>query len=234
MKKDTYYFSHDANAQNDEKCLYLISKFGMSGYGLFWAFIEAMHDTVEGKLDCKLLDGFCIRFNTPNELLYQFYNTAIEINLFVTDGSKYWSERVLQNKVLFEQKKAKKSMAGIAGMQSRWGKDNTTITNDNKAITKHNKGKESKEKETIRNINTIDSRKLKFAHTLKPFLELYGKDLLNSFYAYWTEPNKSNTSFKQEMQKTWDLSRRLKTWNDNQYNFNPKKVINTNPKVSYS
>jgi hypothetical protein len=229
MKKEAYYFSHDMNSQNDEKCLYLISKFGMAGYGLFWAFIEAMHETIDGKLDCKLIEGFCIRFNTNSELLYQFYNTAIEINLFVTDGNKYWSERVIKNKLLFAEKKNKKSLAGIAGMQARWQNHNTVITKNNKAITKDNKVKENKVKE-----NSIDSRKLKFAHTLKPFLEFYGKDLLNSFYAYWTEPNKSNTKFKQEMQTTWDLSRRLKTWSQNESNFNSKKVINTNPQVAYS
>lgn len=66
----------------------------------------------------------------------------------------------------------------------------------------------------------IEERKLKFADTLKPFLNVYGRELLNEFYAYWTEPNKSNTKFKQELQKTWDLSRRLETWAKNDKNFN--------------
>ena len=50
--------------------------------------------------------------------------------------------------------------------------------------------------------NNIESRKLKFASTLQPFLLTYGKDFLNDFYKYWTEPNKSNTKFKQELEKT--------------------------------
>lgn len=76
--------------------------------------------------------------------------------------------------------------------------------------------------------NNIEERKLKFANTLKPFLETYGKDLLNDFFKYWTEPNKSNTKFKQELEKTWSLERRLETWSNNDKNFNKdKKQITT-------
>lgn len=70
--------------------------------------------------------------------------------------------------------------------------------------------------------NNIDSRKLKFASTLQPFLSTYGKDFLNDFYKYWTEPNKSNTKFKQELEKTWSLERRLETWAKNEKNFERK------------
>lgn len=72
-------------------------------------------------------------------------------------------------------------------------------------------------------VNNIDERKLKFASTLKPFLELYGKDLIREFYDYWTEPNKSNTKFKMELEKTWSLERRLSTWAKNDKNFNTQK-----------
>jgi hypothetical protein len=68
-------------------------------------------------------------------------------------------------------------------------------------------------------INNIEDRKLKFASTLESYLSIYGKDLLNDFYKYWTEPNKSNTKFKQELEKTWSLERRLDTWAKNDKNF---------------
>jgi len=74
--------------------------------------------------------------------------------------------------------------------------------------------------ETIKPItkeNKIEERKLKFASTLKPFLQTYGKMMLNDFYAYWTEPNKSNTKFKQELEKTWSVERRLETWAKNDF-----------------
>lgn len=78
----------------------------------------------------------------------------------------------------------------------------------------------------------IDVRKLKFAETLKPFLEIYGKNLCNDFYKYWTEPNRSNTKFRQETEKTWDIVRRLETWAKNDKNFAKNSTNGTESKFT--
>jgi hypothetical protein len=79
------------------------------------------------------------------------------------------------------------------------------------------------------NKNNIEERKLKFASTLKPFIEVYGREMINDFYKYWTEPNKSNTKFKQELEKTWSVERRLETWSKNDFG-KSKQESNTSPK----
>jgi hypothetical protein len=81
-------------------------------------------------------------------------------------------------------------------------------------------------KEKVKEDNNIDSRKLKFAATLKPFVDEFGRDTLKDFYDYWTEPNKSNTKFRQELEKTWSLDRRIQTWIKNESNFKPNKNKN--------
>lgn len=93
-----------------------------------------------------------------------------------------------------------------------------------KALIKHTTKQRESTSESISSIdkqynkkqgtknNDIEERKLKFADTLKPYLEVYGRDTLLEFYDYWTEPNKSNTKFKQELQETWSVKRRLKSW----------------------
>lgn len=73
---------------------------------------------------------------------------------------------------------------------------------------------------------TLERRKLKFASTLKPYLETYGKDFLNDFYLYWTEPNKTKTQFRQELERTWDLNRRLKKWASYDKDFSKKDKPN--------
>ena len=73
--------------------------------------------------------------------------------------------------------------------------------------------------------NSIDSRKLKFADTLKPFINTYPKEMIRDFYEYWTEPNKSNTKFKQELEKTWDVERRLKKWAENDRSIKPTQTV---------
>lgn len=46
---------------------------------------------------------------------------------------------------------------------------------------------------------------------------IYPQPLLEEFVSYWTEPNRSKTKMRFELQKTWDLSRRLSTWAKNDY-----------------
>jgi len=70
---------------------------------------------------------------------------------------------------------------------------------------------------------TIEERKLKFADTLKPFLELYGKDMLNDFYAYWTEHSPKAKKMRYEMERAWGIERRLATWNKNVQERNKSK-----------
>lgn len=94
-----------------------------------------------------------------------------------------------------------------------------------RATTKEVKNIRSKEVK-----NNIDERKLKFASTLKPFIGTYGKDMINSFYKYWTEPNKSKTKFRQELEKTWDVERRLETWSDRQFKYGQNKPTETKRK----
>ena len=80
-------------------------------------------------------------------------------------------------------------------------------------------------------IYNIEERKLKFTSTLNPYLEVYHKETIDKFVAYWTEPNKSNTKFRYELEKTWDLQRRLNTWveRENKYTFaKPNTPTNQN------
>ena len=48
--------------------------------------------------------------------------------------------------------------------------------------------------------------------TLVPYVSMYGKDMIRQFYDYWTEPNKSRTKMRYELERTWDTKRRLNTW----------------------
>ena len=70
----------------------------------------------------------------------------------------------------------------------------------------------------------IEERKLKFAQTLEPFLNTYGKEMLNTFYHYWTEPDQTKKpKMRFEKEKFWDLNRRLVTWKGKEKNFAHKK-----------
>lgn len=61
----------------------------------------------------------------------------------------------------------------------------------------------------------LSKRKNNFKESLKPFVEIFGADMMNDFFSYWTEPNKSNTKMRYELEKTWDIKRRLSRWANN-------------------
>lgn len=56
------------------------------------------------------------------------------------------------------------------------------------------------------------SRKDSFYQSLVPFVGQYPKEMVRSFYDYWSELNKSGTKMRYELERTWELPRRLATW----------------------
>jgi len=86
-------------------------------------------------------------------------------------------------------------------------------------------------KKTLKNnttsINTtstnISIRRLKFVNDVSLFD--YDKKILDSFTDYWTEPNKSNTKMKFELQQTWSTNLRLKNWVKNQKKWDKPKTM---------
>jgi len=72
-----------------------------------------------------------------------------------------------------------------------------------------------------KNINTkkeneIKKRKEAFYDECAKFVDKYPPDMLRKFFDYWTEHNKSGTKMRFESEKTWELSKRLSRWANNQ------------------
>jgi hypothetical protein len=136
--------------------------------------------------------------------------------------------------VKWENERQQRSDAGKKSAELRSQRNSTSVETRS---TKSNETERNSTDNVNVNVNVInnkiESRKLKFANTLKPFLETYGKEMIRKFYDYWTEPNKSNTKFKMELEKTWSLERRLETWATREKDFTKDKLqpINNYPKL---
>ena len=70
-----------------------------------------------------------------------------------------------------------------------------------------------------------------FYNSLKPYISDFYKQTLREFYDYWSEPNKSKTKIRWQLEKTWDIKRRLDRWASN--NFNKHKKNEEPEKVTY-
>ena len=58
----------------------------------------------------------------------------------------------------------------------------------------------------------------------------YPPGMLEEFYMYWSEPNKKN-KMRFELEKTWELSRRLKRWHSNNLNWNKNGNNNASSRI---
>lgn len=59
---------------------------------------------------------------------------------------------------------------------------------------------------------TIEQRQKEFYDTLLPYIGKYPKEMLRKFYNHWSELNKPRTKMRYEMEKTWEVGKRLATW----------------------
>lgn len=87
--------------------------------------------------------------------------------------------------------------------------------NIGKTKTETKTRKESKTKvlpKTVAAKAATSEREKLFYDTLIPFVGKYPKEMLRDFYNYWSEWNVAKTKMKFELQKTWELAKRLVTW----------------------
>ena len=142
MKSNSYYFSHDYNAANDTKVLFLRHQLGMEGYGIYWFLIEQLANA-GGKLPLELIPVLAMQMHCTD---IKVNGVLMNFGLFTIDSGEFWSER-LQNHL---ELRLKLSESGKTGANNRWG--NRVAIGEGNA--KESKVKEIKEKEIkVKEIN---------------------------------------------------------------------------------
>jgi len=197
MKKDAFYFSHDANAQDDHKCMKLIDQLGMEGYGIFWALVERLRNEQDYRLPLSVCSIYAKRWGTSKEKVEAVVNIY---GLFKIEGDYFFSERLIRS-MDYKSEKGKKAAAvrwkNASAMQVHTGCNANAMQNDAKKGEENKeeeiKGDESKEDETptIQSIIKLlgwhaqDQRKRITARTLsieaEKFLEKYKDEPLDSY-----------------------------------------------------
>ena len=120
-------------------------------------------------------------------------------------------QQLKRDLIKFEEKKEIRSKAGKAGAEKRW----QNVANDSKRIS--DIAKIAVNVNVNDNVKDIYIRKQEFADSLKPFLDTYGKEMLNEFYLYWTEHGIKDKKLRFEKERTFGLDRRLLTWSKNNF-----------------
>jgi hypothetical protein len=205
MKKDTFYFSHDYNAANDVKVLFLRQQLGMEGYGIFWYLVEQLANA-GGRLPLNL---------TP-VLAMQMHTSEAKVNVVITGFELFTIEEGYFSSVRLDnhlQLRDRLSENGKNGAKLRWGNSHP-ISHPNSPPIGTPNAKERKEKEI--KVNEINNKET-FITNIEEYREILGESY-DEFVEYWCEPSKSG-KLRYEMEKFFDIKRRINTWIKNKLRY---------------
>ena len=211
-----------------KKMFYIEETYGNDGFSTFIKILRELAKTdfhyldLSKKTTLMFLSAKC-KINTKT--LESIINDLVELEKFDED---LWKE----NKIIWCQD-------FIDSIQDAYNKrKNKCITYD--SLLQHlislgvrKLGKEVSQvgvkpqtilKETILK-ESIENRTSEFKNSLQIYLKEFDKDLLNDFYLYWTEKKPKGRKMRFEMEKTFDIKRRLDRWSKNTLN---KKQNNNN------
>lgn len=263
--KESYYFSHDYNARQDPKLQEVMAHHGVAGIGIYWCIVEQLYEQ-GGLLSLKLVKGIAYALHVDAEqvesVIKDFGLFEIDGDSFYSNtvNSRLQRREDISEKrrKAIEARWGKKGGDEIQNDTNVLQTNNTCITNVIQNDTNKIKEKEKEiEKENInttksivssekkfsasddaeRKMRDFEKRKLAFGHSLEPYIAKFGAETVREFYDYWTEPNKSHSKMKWELEKTWDTNLRLCTWDRRRREKKPRitatdKMQSTNDKMT--
>lgn len=111
------YFSHDHNARHDRKIVALVNKYKSSGYGIFWAVNEMMHEE-GGELELDEITYTALSKHLNEDIAHiqqVIQDCEAKFLLYRKIDNKLTSNRVIKNLSEIEEKKQVKVDAGTKG-----------------------------------------------------------------------------------------------------------------------
>jgi len=111
--------------------------------------------------------------------------------------SEYWTEPIVKGKDTGKEKWQGEKTWKLTQRLSKWAERNLD------GIVCYREDDKS-----------IKDKKIALKSELKPFLETYGKDMINAFYLHWSQPEnvKHPKKLKWELEDSWELKSRLISW----------------------
>lgn len=199
------YYLHDTSAFDDEKVTELFINFGYEGVGLFYVVLEKLAKQ-EKPVKTEVLKKQ-LRVGKKLEKCWFFME---QIGIISSNNGETFNKQLLNFSEKYQIKKEKTRKKVSEWREKQEVAETVTSYKDE---CNQPKVKESK-------VNKIDVAKSKLKQLVSEYSNQYDKTLIEKFYDYWTEPTKSGTKCKYELERTWDTGRRLARWFENQDKFN--------------
>lgn len=195
------YINHKTSNRSEYVFRKLIERKGAAAYGVYWYILEELYES-GGKMLFEEIEpiskALCVRKDFVASVIKSF-------SLFQYDSDSFWSDEVIEQIEKRQKIKDKRKEAA----NKRWVSEKNIIMPEKEKEVESSPivkpTKVSKEQE-------MKSREREFYNVLVPFVNTYGREMIREFFDYWSEPNKSHSKMRFEQERTWDLTRRLQTW----------------------
>jgi hypothetical protein len=218
-RRNVDYFPHYLS---EGKKMYLIEhKYGNDGYAVWFKVLETLATTDDHWLN--LNDETNVMFmsakcRVKEEVLFSILDDLSkleEISSVLWKDKIVWSEKFVESIQDAYSRRNNKCMNLHSLCQHLLSlgihkPSNCKLKGNNKPQSKVNNNKLEE---------SIEERQSKFAETLKPYVDKYGRDFIKDFYLHWSEPTTDNKQLRYELEKTWGLGKRLGTWSKNAIKF---------------
>lgn len=195
------YINHKISKRSEYAFRKLIERKGAAAYGVYWYILEELYES-GGKMLFEEIEpiskALCVRKDFVASVIKSF-------SLFQYDSESFWSDEVIEQIEKRQKIKDKRKEAA----NKRW------VSEKNIIVPEKEKEVESSPIVKPTRVNKkqeMKSREREFYNMLVPFVKTYGREMIREFFDYWSEPNKSHSKMRFEQERTWDLSRRLQTW----------------------
>ena len=195
------YINHKISNRSEYVFRKLIERKGAAAYGVYWYILEELYES-GGKMLFEEIEPIskvlCVRKDFVVSIIKSF-------SLFQYDSESFWSDEVIEQIEKRQKIKDKRKEAA----NKRW------VSEKNIIVPEKEKEVESSPIVKPTRVNKeqeMKSREREFYNVLVPFVNTYGREMIREFFDYWSEPNKSHSKMRFEQERTWDLTRRLQTW----------------------
>lgn len=155
--RESIYFSHDADAMNDPKCMLLISQMGMEGYGAFWALVELLRVQPEYKMSLDLIPAIAGRLQI-SEVKLKAVISAYDL-FCVTDDCFFYSQSLRNRMQLMINTSERYKKAGIESGIARRAK--ALMSKNNQNISSNEQRSNDVQKMFEQNTKDVEQRKEK-------------------------------------------------------------------------
>lgn len=209
------YINHKISNRSEYVFRKLIERKGAAAYGVYWYILEELYES-GGKMLFEEIEpiskALCVRKDFVASVIKSF-------SLFQYDSESFWSDEVIEQIEKRQKLKNKRKEAA----NKRW------VSEKNIIVPEKEKEVESSPIVKPTRVNKeeeMKSREREFYNMLVPFVKTYGREMIREFFDYWSEPNKSHSKMRFEQERTWDLTRRLQTWEKRSRNgFNCQRLF---------